>query len=35
MPPIPIKANLMTAFSPYDGTLTNHESVIEEGILDP
>jgi hypothetical protein len=35
MPSLPIKAKLMTAFSPYDGTLIAHESAIEEGILDP
>jgi hypothetical protein len=35
MPSLPIKAKLMTAFSPYDGTFIAHESAIEEGILDP
>ena len=35
MPPLPIKAKLITGFSPYDGTFIAHESALEDGILDP
>jgi len=35
MPSLPTKAKLITAFSPYDGTLIAHESAIEDGMLDP
>ncbi len=35
MPSLPTKAKLITAFSPYDGTLIAHESAIQEGMLDP